>query len=277
MTFSEAIPRAVLAFMALGLVQIIAGVLVPLPMVAAPHFLLWLALSNALTTTALSFAAARAEWRGWRLGAVIAALPLSESLIDLIEAAVFLPNTPLSWKRVFLLKLVSAILAVPVWAVLFGRQGPDSRAHYRPFRGKSLGETAWKLITAALLYVTLYFTVGAVIYPYVREFYATQRLPSFGQVAALQFFLRGPLFTLLVLALVRILGLPRGSGTLAGAAVFAILTGVAPLLIPNPVFPDVVRWAHFCEVSSENFIFALVVAWLWGPKSWPAQALPQTA
>jgi len=110
MTFSQASPRALLAFMALELVQIIAGVLVPLPMVVAPHFLLWLALSNALTAAALSFAAARAEWRAWRLGVAIASLPLFESLIDLIEAAVYLPNTPLSSRRVFLFKLVSAIL-----------------------------------------------------------------------------------------------------------------------------------------------------------------------
>ena len=45
----------------------------------------------------------------------------------------------------------------------------------------------------------------------------------------------------------------------------ALLTGVAPLLMPNPFFPDAVRWVHFAEVTSENFVFAVVVAWLWGP------------
>jgi len=48
MTFSRAVPRALLAFVAIGLVQVIAGILVPMPMAVAPHFLLWLALSNAL-------------------------------------------------------------------------------------------------------------------------------------------------------------------------------------------------------------------------------------
>jgi uncharacterized membrane protein (DUF485 family) len=45
--------------------------------------------------------------------------------------------------------------------------------------------------------------------------------------------------------------------------VFALLSGVAPLLLPNPIFPNVVRWAHLCEVSSENFVLAAVVVWLW--------------
>ena len=118
-----------------------------------------------------------------------------------------------------------------------------------------------------LLYVFLYFAVGAMIFPYVKDFYATQRLPSNGAIAALQFFVRGPLFILLALAITRMLGLPRRSGALAVGLVFTLLTGVAILLVPNPVFPDTVRWAHFCEVSSEQFVFGAVVAWLWGPQT----------
>src|ERR1700730_16747097 len=45
---------------------------------------------------------------------------------------------------------------------------------------------------------------------------------------------------------------------------FTFLSGVAPLLMPNPFFPDSVRWVHFCEVTSENFVFGVIVAWLWG-------------
>jgi len=29
------------------------------------------------------------------------------------------------------------------------------------------------------------------------------------------------------------------------------------------ILPDSVRWAHFCEVTSANFVFGAVVAWLW--------------
>jgi hypothetical protein len=75
------------------------------------------------------------------------------------------------------------------------------------------------------------------------------------------------MFILLSLAMTRMMGMHRPSGALAVGLVFRLLTGVAHLLIPNPVFPDAVRWAHFCEVTSEQFIFGAAVAWLWGPRS----------
>jgi hypothetical protein len=48
--------------------------------------------------------------------------------------------------------------------------------------------------------------------------------------------------------------------------------------MPNPVFPDSVRWVHFCEVTSSNFAFGAIVAWLWGqPKLVQSPALAQAA
>jgi hypothetical protein len=265
MTFSSTIPRALLAFVATAVIQMVAGMIVSMKPVAVPHLALWMLLNLAVTVAALSVVAARAEWQGWRLGAAVPAIPLAIFSINLIEALVFLPNTNLEWGRIFLYTLVSAILGVPVWALLFGRRKDASEDHYRPIRSQSRGELVWKFVLCALLYVFLYFSVGAIVFPFVKDFYATQRLPSAGTIAALQFFVRAPLFILLVLALTRMLGLPRLSGALVVGLVFTLLTGVAPLLAPNPVFPDSVRWAHFCEVTSEMFVFGAVVAWLWGP------------
>jgi hypothetical protein len=44
---------------------------------------------------------------------------------------------------------------------------------------------------------------------------------------------------------------------------FTLLTGVTQLMIPNPFFPDAVRWAHFCEVVSSMFVFGFLVSMLW--------------
>jgi hypothetical protein len=267
MTFSKLIPRALLAFVAIAIIQVVAGMMVPMKPVSIPHFALWMLGSLAVTVAALSAVAARAEWQGWRLGAAVSAIPLAIFSINLIEALVFLPNTQLEWGKIFLYTLIAAVLSVPVWAFLFGRRKDASGNHYRPIRSQSRGELLWKFVLCDLLYVFLYFAVGAMIFPYVKDFYATQRLPSNGAIAALQFFVRGPLFILLALAITRMLGLPRRSGALAVGLVFTLLTGVAILLVPNPVFPDTVRWAHFCEVSSEQFVFGAVVAWLWGPQT----------
>lgn len=48
--------------------------------------------------------------------------------------------------------------------------------------------------------------------------------------------------------------------------------------MPNPYFPDSVRWVHFAEATSENFVFGAIVAWLWGQptRAYP-QALPKAA
>lgn len=267
MTFSKLIPRALLAFVAIAIIQVVAGMMVPMKPVSIPHFALWMLGSLAVTVAALSAVAARAEWQGWRLGAAVSAIPLAIFSINLIEALVFLPNTQLEWGKIFLYTLIAAVLSIPVWAFLFGRRKDASGNHYRPIRSQSRGELLWKFVLCDLLYVFLYFAVGAMIFPYVKDFYATQRLPSNGAIAALQFFVRGPLFILLALAITRMLGLPRRSGALAVGLVFTLLTGVAILLVPNPVFPDTVRWAHFCEVSSEQFVFGAVVAWLWGPQT----------
>ncbi len=278
MTFSKIILRGLLAFVAICVVQVVAGMLVPMKPVAVPGLLLWMLLTTALTVAALSIVAARTDRRGWLLGAEVAAIPLVVFCIDLIEGVVFLPNAGIDWGRIFLYTLVSAVLSIPVWTLLFGMRREASPDHYQPIRAKSWAERAWKFALCDLTYLFLYFAAGTIIFPYVKDFYATQHLPSAGQIVALQLFVRGPMFVLLALALTRMLGLPRTSGAIAVGVVFTFLTGVVPLLTPNPFFPDVVRWVHFAEVTSENFVFAAVVAWLWGPpKLAQPQALQQAA
>jgi hypothetical protein len=67
---------------------------------------------------------------------------------------------------------------------------------------------------------------------------------------------------------------------LLSVPIWVLLFGrrVAPLLTPNPYFPYIVRWAHFCETGSSNFVFAALVAWLWGqPKLIHAKGLAHAA
>jgi hypothetical protein len=262
MSFSKILVRTLLAFVATVVVQAVAGILVPMQPFAAPHMMLWLMASNALTVAALAVVASRSEWRGWRLGAAVAAIPLVLAFINFIDGVVYLPNAHLDWGRIFLFMLVSAVLSVPVWALLFGRGKEISIEHRLPTR--SWGEHAWRFLLADLLYLVLYFVAGSIIYPYIRNFYTTQHVPPFLNIVALQFLIRGPMFVLCCLGLVRMIGLPGMRGAIVAGVVFAVLSGVAPLLIPNPVFPDVVRWAHLCEVSSENFVLIAFVAWVWG-------------
>jgi hypothetical protein len=165
-----------------------------------------------------------------------------------------------------------------VWVVLFGKKPDVPQDHFHPIGSKPFSETLWKFAVSDLAYSLLYLTAGLIVFPYVKDFYATQHIPAMTTILALQMLLRGPMFIALCLLLVRMLGLPRFAGALAVGAVFTILSGVAPLLMPNAFFPDAVRWAHFCEVTSSNFVFGAIVGWLWGqPSQMRAHALGHAA
>jgi hypothetical protein len=280
MKLSDAILRPLLAFVAISVIQTVAGNLLVTPAKAAPpaHALTWMLLSNALTVMALTLLSLRTDWRGLRLGAAVAAVPMIIACTNFIEGAVFLTNSGINWPQLFAYAIVSAVLAVPVWTVLFGARAAAARQRYYPIASKSLGECAWKFVVCDLMYVFLYFLAGAIIFPYVKDFYATQSLPPYSTIFALQFLVRGPIFVVLCVTMVRMLDLPRLSGALAVGTVFAILNGIAPLLMPDPFFPDSVRWIHLCEVATSNFLFGAVVARLWGqPELAHAEPLHQSA
>lgn len=278
MKLFSAVVRTFLVFVGICLIQMICGILVPMK-TAPQNILQWLLLTNAVVAAALSAVAIRTEWRGWRLGVALASIPLTIASVNLLEGTAFLRSpTPFEFGRIFLYTFLSAILIVPVWMLLFGRRAPEAHEHYHPIEAKSRGERVWKFVLSDFCYLVLYYGTGMIIFPYVKDFYATQHLPSAATIVALQLLVRGPVFVVVCLALTRMLGLPRLTGAFAVGAVFTLLSGVAPLLMPNPFFPDAVRWVHFCEVTSENFVFGAIVAWLWGqPTAMASRLLHQAA
>jgi len=278
MKVSNAIVRGLLVFVAVCVIQTIVGMLVPMKPVAIPHFLQWWLLTNAVVVAALTVVAIRSEWRGWRLGVALAAIPLIIESVNLLEGVVFLTDSQVEWGKILLHAAISAALIVPVWMLLFGRRTDAPQEHSHPIASKSRGERAWKFVVSDFAYIFLYMAAGLIIFPYVKDFYATQHVPAMKTIVALQLLVRGPVFIVLCLGLVRMLGLPRLAGALAVGAVFTILSGVAPLLMPNPYFPDAVRWVHFCEVTSSNFVFGAIVGWLWAqPEVAHSRALHQAA
>ena len=285
MRFSNVILRVLSVFVAVSVVQIFAGAFVALLLPSkavmpnvVQHILEWMFLTNAVTVGASSILALRTEWRGFALGAAVAAIPLVIALVNGIEGVFFLSNSPIEWPRIFVQAAIAATLSIPVWMLLFGRRADVPQEHYHPIASKSRGERAWKFVVSDLSYTLLYLAAGMIIFPYVKDFYATQRLPSLPTFLGLELLVRGPVFVVLCLMLVRMLGMPRLTGALAVGAVFTLLSGVAPLLMPNPYFPDSIRWIHFCEVTSSNFVFGAIVGWLWGqPKLAQVQALRQAA
>jgi hypothetical protein len=271
MKISQVILRAVAVFAAVSILQLVASAIAgiifpPKPLPNLPqHLLQWLVGVNAMTIAVLAVVAVRSEWRGWQLGAAMAVIPAAIAYINGIEGVVFLPKSPIEWPRIFLITGLTALFSVPVWMFLFGRRPLEpGEGHFHPIASKSRIERGWKFVLSDFSYLAFYIIAGMVVFPYVKAFYATQVLPTWPTILTLELLVRGPVLVVLCLLMVRMLGLPRLSGALAVGAIFTLLTGVVPLMMPNPYFPDAVRWAHFCEVTSSNFVFGAVVAWLWG-------------
>jgi hypothetical protein len=42
--------------------------------------------------------------------------------------------------------------------------------------------------------------------------------------------------------------------------------GLAPLLVPNPLMPDAIRYAHMVEVVCSNLVFGGIAGWLLSPR-----------
>lgn len=259
--------KALVAWIYLIVVHTVLGMLLPAnstlpPENAGPWFLF----SNFLIVLVLCLLAARSDWRGGRLALAVSGIPAVLMLTNYLEGIIFLTGATIDWPTEILRTCAVSVLLLPLWPLLF-REPARSPGNFRPLAGRTVREKIWRLALADLAYPVLYFVAGMIVFPFIREFYATQTLPPAGQLFALQLLVRGPIYLGICLLMVRMLGLSRLAGAVAVGTAFATLNGIAPLIIPSGVFPDPVRWAHLVEVTSSNFIFGLVVAWLWGPPS----------
>jgi hypothetical protein len=74
--------------------------------------------------------------------------------------------------------------------------------------------------------------------------------------------LRGVLFALLALPVIKMMKGKWWEAGLAVALLFSVLFSVLLLPPGDPVMPRAVRVAHLVEITSENFIFGWIVVWL---------------
>jgi hypothetical protein len=159
--------------------------------------------------------------------------------------------------------IIFAILA-PLAVLLAGRwrQAPVQSEAGAVF-------TPVTLLGAVIAYELLYWSAGLIVFPYVAHFYSGQSLPPGYAVAAVQV-VRALIFAGAAYPLLRS-GLRSAPLTLA--LVYAIIGGVAPMLPDNPYMPADVRFYHGIEVTISNFIFGLVVGYLFSRRrAVPAQA-----
>ena len=260
----------------LTLLQALAAVSLPLKLPPVSGTMAWWALaSNILVAGVLTPLVLRSVWSGWRLvGSVFVVLYALYHFNGLMEALFFdLFRDRMTGLILLLHGLVAAAGFAPAIVLLSGKLRP------RPGEPKPrpVANLLTRLAASSVLYVTLYFAAGVMAYPHIRQFYEHKQVPSPLVLAAIQLFLRGPIFAVTMLLIVRMLREPRAVLAVFAGLVMATLGGLAPLLIPNPFLPDAVRIVHLVEVTTENFIFGCVAGWLLAPTAWEPSAADSLA
>jgi hypothetical protein len=254
---------------------------VPAP--TGPNVALWALLSNVINAIVLTAIVAAARIRGWRLACGIGlAWWVVASATAQLEAIFFhVLSTTQGWRLLlhgFLVAVGLAIISKPIEQFLRTPSSVPGTRGSVPGTGLgaqfSPGQWTGRLLACGAIYVVLYFAAGSVVItqPAVREFYSQRQLPPALLVVGLQLFVRGPAFGLVLALLSYLLGSDRRRAALAGAAMMCLVGGAAPLVIPNPFFPDAVRWAHFVEVVSSNLVFGALAGWLMTPPRAEASA-----
>jgi len=191
---------------------------------------------------------------GWRLILMLfVAGFVVGSANSLIEAVVFGVLSPREIVAAAVLPAVVFAILAPIAVLLAGRWASTDQPS--PEQG---GFTPLTLLAIVLAYELLYWTAGTLVWPYIAHFYSTKTVPPVAMVAALQI-VRALIFVAAVYPLLK--GGLRGA-PLVLALVYGVIGGVAPLLPDNPYMPPDIRFYHAIETSTSNFIFGLVVGFL---------------
>lgn len=256
--------RVLLATIALLVAQIVAaGVVVAafgsdgLPP-AAPGSLPFQVASSLILVVVLAWLAQRARWRGWRLAGALAVVLYGISIFNsVIEAVFFGFFTARTGAVILLMTALSTALFSPALLLLAKRE-PSAPAR----SDWSLRLTVPRFAAGAAAYLVLYFIFGLAIFPFVADFYTGFGTPPLTRVIGMALFVRGPIFVALAVLIVAMSGAGRRETILMVAVSMSVIGGVAPLMVPNSLFPDAVRLVHFIEVSSENLLFGWILGLL---------------
>ncbi len=266
--------RVVVAWIAFIAAQMAGGMLLPVHLPIAPHTLPWLFAADLLTVAGLAWVASHSGWSRNMVIPALFAIGFAITLVNGVEASFFLLVPGISWTKVVVGQMFGLLVLAGVVAMLFATPKSEVKAHENWLSGRSFGAAIGTFLACDALYLILYFVAGMIVVPYVRDWYATQHIPSFRTIITLQLLLRGPIFVLLCILLTHMLRVRGLAQAMMVGLVFTTLSGVTQLMVPSALFPDAVRWAHFCEVSSSNFVFGLLVAMLWKHRA--PEMIPQT-
>ena len=140
-------------------------------------------LTEIVFVAALVYQVLRSAWSGWKLfGAVLLAVFGLNVALTQVEAAVFLTMPAAEVASSVLGGTVHAAV-VALLVVLAFRRRADDRDAAAPLVHTPWPAGRWvrSLAPSAVCYVALYFFAGSLIWPFIRDFYATQEISAFAR------------------------------------------------------------------------------------------------
>jgi hypothetical protein len=229
---------------------------------------------------ALAIPIVRSRWTGWRLATAMAVVYFGTvTFMNQVESLVYLddkmPEGFLS--GLFLMGFVIAAVFSPIAVVTLGKWKAMPSSTEVPAPALRLGKWGWRVAAAGLVYLCLYYLFGYYIPwqdPEIRTYYGGTDPGSFlaqiktvaqGMPWMIPFqYVRGVLWVLLALLVIRSMRGPWWHAGLATAILFAL--PALYLLFPNPIMPEFVRMTHLFETLPYQFLFGWFVAWFCGDR-----------
>lgn len=125
----------------------------------------------------------------------------------------------------------------------------------------------WRIVVCLILYMVLFMISGVIAtnIDFVKSFYQNIKQPTPGNVFTF-IFIRGLLCILVTLPFIRSINIPLLKKALLFGSVIAILGGVEPLIVPNQMLPPNIRYIHMLEVVISNFLYGIIICFLFGAK-----------
>ena len=219
------------------------------------------ALSTGITIAIVYAVAMASRTRGRPLFRLLLQLYAGVNVLNIqIENVVFQTVPPGLIARSTVTGLVAAagVSAAIAWAST--RDG-SGRSWNAP--GMLTANLWWKLPALGLLYIILFLTAGALILPYIREFYRGNDIivmPSFGALLLTEF-IRGLVHAVSLLPFLRTMNGRRAQAALLAGFALPILGGISSLLLPiDDILPPEIRRVHIAEIFGSNFVFGVITA-----------------
>ena len=226
-------------------------------------------LSNLLIVLILSYVVVRSDAHGLKLASGVFLLFFGINVFNTqIEAIFFQLQIPRmeSINMFFQGLLVTLIFSYLLVLLMGGMHKPASNSESEARSYISITGYVWRFVVCDVSYVVLYCIAGAIILPYVQDFYdSLAQTPAVGKVLIMQVF-RGLIYVIVTLPVIRMIKAKKWETALIIGLQLSILGGIAPLLPPNPYMPPEIRLVHGMEIGISNFIYGAIMGLLFAKR-----------